>query len=421
MSPFFYAFLVLVILTFPPWHRRLCAFETGEERGENLLRWLLWLCLTGLCTAAGFEHAGHNRILFHLLGLLAVLVLIAGYLEVAASLTVRYLLGCLGRGVPFAAKLRRYITENPDNLYYSRYVPHPFLQYTGRRTRVEGSEANYHYGFKNLTLEDVPKPPGVIRIACLGGSATEDGYPEVLQEHLNRPGAPARFQGMNFGITWWSSVHCIVNYILNVIDFKPDYIVFHENCNDHLYRGFPGFRGDAAHAYRVFQVPPTAGEAFFKVSILYRIVRIALAWLVPSVFRVTPTMADIGLQPGKTFEYKPEELRVFRRNLGTLCAVAAAEGSKVCLATMPLSLTRDFNEEHARVYRPHTEQANRMIREVAEERHVLLADLDALMTGREAFFRYPVHTTPEGDLTKARTIAELVLHDLRLPVSERRS
>ena len=126
-------------------------------------------------------------------------------------------------------------------------------------------------------------------------------------------------------------------------------------------------------------------------------------------------MAEIGLQPGKTFQYKPEELYIVRRNINTLCTVAAAEGTKVCLTTMPVSRTRNFGEEHAQVYRPHAEQVNGIIREIAHERNTLLADLDAAMTGQEQYFRDPVHTTAEGDHEMARRIADVLLRDMGHP------
>ncbi len=397
--------LPLLVLALPAIHRRICGLDSDAAGGEVLLRWGQW----GLFLLVGLAE-GHAE---GSTGWFGWVVAALGYAELAAGCAVRFVLKRLGARSPALAKLHRYLVDNPDNLYYSRYVPHPFLQYTRPRHRVPGTD-NYYYGFKALTLADVPKPQGVVRIACLGASTTEDGFPELMQGDLDRAGSTRKFQVLNFGITWWSSIHSLVNYILNVIDFRPDYLVVEENCNDHQYRGFPGLRGDAAHAYRPFIVPPTIGEAFFKFSVLFRIVRTALSWLIPSVFRKTPTMAEIGLQPGKTFQYAPGELYIVRRNLRTLCTVAAAQGTKVCLTTMPVSLSRDFGEEHARVYRPHAEQVNQIIREVAAEQKSILVDLDAAMTGREECFRDPVHTTPEGDREMARRIAAAILSDLGL-------
>src|SRR4030095_14123746 len=79
------------------------------------------------------------------------------------------------------------------------------------------------------------KPPGVIRIAALGASTTADGYPAMLEEYLNALQSN-RFEVMNFGQGYWTSAHVLVNFVLNVIDFAPDYIVIHQAANDELAR-----------------------------------------------------------------------------------------------------------------------------------------------------------------------------------------
>jgi hypothetical protein len=53
--------------------------------------------------------------------------------------------------------------------------PHPFLQFTSARWT---SEAGRGLGFGSIEVKDLPKPTGVIRVACLGNSTTFDGYPE---------------------------------------------------------------------------------------------------------------------------------------------------------------------------------------------------------------------------------------------------
>ena len=97
-------------------------------------------------------------------------------------------------------------------------------------------------GFTDITVKDIPKPAGVIRVACMGNS-TAVNYPQSLQTLFNDVCPHTRIQVLNFGMGWWSSVHSTVNFILNVIDFKPDYVVLNDNCNDHNYRGYPGLRG----------------------------------------------------------------------------------------------------------------------------------------------------------------------------------
>ncbi len=404
-----YLTVAIAVLCFPPFYRKAFGLEKGEPRGEDLLRWAQFTLLVLIGLGLGRNPCWSDR-LTH--GVVAALVL-ACWCELVLRLMARYLLPALGRLVPTCAKVYEYLTENPDNLYYSRYVPHPFLQFTGPRGPVPGSAGDYFLGFKEIKLSDVPKPPGVIRIACLGGSTTADGYPECLRDYLSAANPSARFQVLNFGGMWWSSVHSTVNYVLNVIDYKPDYVVLHDGCNDHHYRGFPGLRGDCAHAYRLFQVPWTMGESLFRYSLIYRIVRIALSWGIPSVFRRSMEMKQIGLEPGKSYNYVPAELAIVERNFRTIVVLAREQGSVVVLTTTPLSATRRFSEEHDKVYRPHAQRVNEIIRALSRETGSALVDLDASMTGREEYFDDAVHSSSAGKRAKAEKIGRSLLTDLK--------
>jgi len=400
---------LLVLLLFPPFQRRFFSLEWGDERGENTYRWaqfvIVLFILLALSDSFGQGQKGISKII-----VLSVITL--SYLELVLRIVCKYLLPVLSRKTPVFAKIYQYITDNPDNLYYSNYVPHPFLQFTGPRGPVPESDGDYFLGFKDIKLSDKPKPDGVIRVACLGGSTTADGYPEFLQEFLESRVTGKTFQILNFGTMWWSSVQSTINYVLNVVDFEPDFLVLHDSCNDHHYRGFPGLRGDCSHAYRLFLIPQTAGETLYRYSLVYRIARIILNWKFPSWFRPHFEMKDIGLYPGKTFNYDPRELYIIERNIETICTLANEKGSIVCLTTMPLSGERKFGEEHDKVYRPHTRDVNKIIREKANKYRCLLADFDRLMSGNEEYFNDAVHASEKGNKMKAESVGRLLIQEI---------
>jgi len=233
----------MVLLTMPLIYRRLLGLESGLPRGESLLRWMQFAVFVAL--AVFFFHyksavlSGRTVLIRNA----ALVVLVIGYLEVGVRVIVKYVLPGIGKAMPIFAKLRGYIVDDPDDMYYTKRVPHPFLQYTGPRNKVPDGQGDSYIGFKEIKVSDIPKRPGVTRIACLGGSTTEDGYPELLQALLNQQGGSGKYEVLNFGRTWWSSVHSMLNYVLNVTDFNPDFVILHDNCNDHHYRGFSGLRG----------------------------------------------------------------------------------------------------------------------------------------------------------------------------------
>lgn len=337
------------------------------------------------------------------------LAALVGWIELLARILIRYLLPLFSAKSPFFRKIHLYITDNPDNLYYSRYVPHPFLQFTNPRTRLPGHPADALLGFKNIRLSQRKKPAGMIRVACMGGSTTEDGYPELLQQMLDRVSGPGRFQVFNFGMTWWSSIHSVVNFVLNVRDYAPDYLILHDNCNDHHYRGYPLMSGDGSHAYRVFLIPHGIDEAFYRFSIIYRVIKIICVWFMPDVFRPSLEIKDIGLLPEKKYEYNESEIWLFRRNIETICTLAKDDGIATILATMPMSKMMSFGAAHEKAYRPHIQDANRIITEVSLNRGVLIVDLASAMDGHEEYFKDPVHCTVAGNTKKAAMVAATIL------------
>ncbi len=386
------------------------SLEWGAERGENAYRWaqfILVLFIFLLSIDGVLKRSGN------IATLIVWMAIVLCYVEIFLRSAAKYVLPFFAKRYALLRKIYQYLIENPDNLYYSRYVPHPFLQFTGPRGPVEETEGDFYLGFKDIKLSDQPKPDNVIRVACLGGSTTADGYPEFLKEYLGEQLPDKTFQVLNFGTYWWSSVHSTVNYVLNVIDFKPDYLILHDSCNDHHYRGFSGLRGDCAHAYRLFLIPQTAGETLYRFSLLYRIFRIALIWKYPNRFRSNVEMKDIGLHPGKTYNYIPEELHIIKRNIETVCTLAKSQGSTVCLTTMPLSGDRKFSEEHDKVYRPHTRNVNKIIRDKASKYAYHLVDFDKIMSGREEFFNDAVHSSIEGNKMKARAVGKTILANLQ--------
>jgi len=88
------------------------------------------------------------------------------------------------------------------------------------------------------------KNASVLRIACLGDSTTAnnialDGidysYPKLLQEHLSNHLSKV-VEVYNFGIGGWSSSDIMIDFLLNVVSMRPDYVILcHGFVDLHLY------------------------------------------------------------------------------------------------------------------------------------------------------------------------------------------
>ncbi|MBC8413934.1 MAG: SGNH/GDSL hydrolase family protein [Nitrospira sp.] len=299
------------------------------------------------------------------------------------------------------------------------YQGNPFTQFAGiPSTKIAGgrplgnlAEFN-NFGFVGRDFS-YDKPAEVIRIAALGGSTTGNGYPLMMEEYLRKtvPHIGDRIEVMNFGHSYYTTAHTLTNFILNVVDFNPDYIVIHHGWNDWLARAPEDvYRSDYAHYLRSFKSPSIPDRYILRISVLYR----ALKFL-----SGTPEWAflesAIQMQhPLPTRLLNQRELGTFRRNIETIINLANLRNIKVVLTTMP-----HVSEDHAGHLKyiealPYIEQFNSVLRTIAKKYdNILFTDLDMLMTGTEdAHFIDVAHLDDEGMLIKARHIGNSLASDL---------
>ena len=101
------------------------------------------------------------------------------------------------------------------------------------------------YGFRTHEFE-VPKPEGVVRIICIGGSTTvagrtnEDTYPALLETRLRErfPGLP--IEVLNFGISSVTTEYWHTR-LGEVLGYEPDVIVQYQGINDISWRHLPRY------------------------------------------------------------------------------------------------------------------------------------------------------------------------------------
>jgi len=119
-------------------------------------------------------------------------------------------------------------------------TPYPHYRYPSGITLSTGLATNrFGYRGPDITIE---KPPGSIRIACLGGSTTVCGpglahsYPELLEHFLDLWGAarerPVTFDVINTGRDGIGAadIAAVVRY--EILPLSPDYVLYYEGSND---------------------------------------------------------------------------------------------------------------------------------------------------------------------------------------------
>lgn len=326
--------------------------------------------LAGLIRSAARDEKRSRRILL-LTSFLVCYLLVEGGATIVAGLP--------GWGDRLGAFSARYLFENPPLL-----VAHPFLLLTNNPAR-EGVNA---LGFIGDEYQE-RKPAGVYRIACLGGSTTQDGYVKRLERRLAGRFPDRRIEVLNFGNPAWTTTQILFNYLLNVRAYSPDLLIVLTGANEIKVRGFPEFRADYAHAFGVLTRPEPRRDAAlvagWNAYALFRWLAFKRSGREPGI-----ELTDVIQRPGGLSRpLRPEELFPLARNLRDLVAAARREGTAVAFASEPFSRAR--LQWGGAKWIEHMEEVGRLIRRLAAEEGVLFIDLDSAITGHEEMFVDPIH------------------------------
>lgn len=112
----------------------------------------------------------------------------------------------------------------------------PFFVYRKHASRENGVFRTNNYGFRDDDVL-VPKPPGLIRILCIGGSTTEEGdsngitYPNILERRLNLLFESSEFDVVNAGLSGYSSLKGWMR-MPDYLALEPDLLVWYNAVND---------------------------------------------------------------------------------------------------------------------------------------------------------------------------------------------
>jgi hypothetical protein len=413
--------LIISLLIAPPIFERFFAMLYLFQ-GERVVLWIASLLLMSISLYGFFGRLRPTWVYFVLFNLLIL---------ISVELGVRSVVKLFFPNQEVSLARRANFTY--DEL--RRFTGHPFLQFNGIpsttgndyvvRGGSEGKKVTANTGnlstFNNFGFVGrdfaYAKPPGVIRIASLGASTTADGYPAMLEEYLNAGVAAQsnRFEVMNFAHAYWTSAHVLVNFVLNVIDFAPDYIIIHQAANDeHARASEAEFRGDYSHYLKVFQPPRIVDRYILRVSVPYRALKFYLNPNPEWMFVESATQIR-RKEPLRALNAR--ELGVFRRNIETIIDVASARQIKVVLTTMPHSTDERYS--HLPSIQFHQiDQFNEVLTAIAANHNRLLfVDLDKLMTGKvNDLFLDSVHVNDAGKRMKAEYLGKCIVDDQERPL-----
>ncbi len=320
---------------------------------------------------------------------------------------------------------------------------HPFL---GIDRRPQGRKVlDDEHGKRTFTVNNIGfrgqdvqarKPAGVFRIACLGGSTTENEFVDdsqtycaILQRLLREQTGRRDVEVVNAGCATYSTAHSFINYALRVSDLQPDLVTIYHGINDLVPGMCPGFRSDYRNFYRFYHLVgalqtdlelriETPLDRVLRWSVAYRFCTRAVARSMvsqvrePRSFKVQPANRVTGEGP-----------RIFERNLRAIITLAQANGSRVLLCTFPYVLRPDMTPAErgrlggygwfkfltVRGVIDGLQRHNVIIERLAKEKGTLLADLATAVPKDFEHFFDSCHMTPEGQAVAARELTRVIM------------
>ncbi len=355
-----------------------------------------------------------RKVLFRILA-----ISIAAFLAAEVGLRARD--SMLGRG--WNSPERRMVYDG--SLYA---VPRIFCQFRhrpGARYLIPGSDPPAEVRINSLGLrgEEVSrqKPAGTYRILCLGGSTTFDAFngtavhwPLLLEKKLDEEFPGRDFEVLNAGVNSWSTAHSLAYLLFDGLALQPDLVIVYHNVNDIAVN----FHGDPEPDYsNRYGHPSWDPRPESRLGILDRLMGWSQTYLWLGLFAkgnlVAPPKLPGIYDAGRGTPAAP----LYRRNLESIHAVAAAQGIKVVYGLQAQDIVNRYDLTVQRgltklgahaipgaaTYEKFHGEYVRIMRDVAEGHGAAVADVDAELSGRTEMFVDFCHTTLEG----TRLVAEV--------------
>jgi len=292
-----------------------------------------------------------------------------------------------------------------------------------------------HINSHALRGEEFPaeKPPGEVRIVCLGGSTTAgeevldpQTYPAQLQVIL-RERLPARsIRVINAGVPTYALKHSLDLYALNLRRFEPDFVTIYHGINDLFQYAHEGVEISPRRNYNrrplapfVFQGDAADDGGSLFGEILWAFERRSLAWQLLHDRLLTETPL-VTTDPARV----EAGLRLYRLRLDELLDEISGSGATAVPMTFALSYPGDFSPERAqriekslRIWLDPAGIAledgpgviaaqNRALAELAGQRGLPLADVAAAVPADAGHFVDSCHLTAQGNRRIAEVLAD---------------
>lgn len=344
------------------------------------------------------------------------------------------------RATYFKIHGRRYHVSIKFKWEDSHVVTHPFLSFAYKRNHTisKNQPLPYelhpyrYYSFKQpLRLNNLghfgddfraERDPETIRIACLGASTTanniSDGekdytYPSLLSEMLSGrlDQLEKKVEVLNCGIGGWVSADILINFCLNIVHLRPDYIILYHGYNDLQLGLQPGFCTDYSHGRRnLAEVLHLIKRAYYlpKIPFLTFYEFLKDRYLGTGNIR-NDVLAMITInQPNYDSPFLG--LDAEQENIRSLLAICRHHNIRVVLSSFCMFQHNDSAEQ--KKLKDGVRLQNAGTRRLANEFDAIFVDQAELMPENLSFFVDALHFTPEGMRLLAHNFAHAIYDDI---------
>ncbi len=226
-----------------------------------------------------------------------------------------------------------------------RAQPHPYLSYALRPGWTSAEDAMEQVSHNPLGFRgpepQLPKPAGIFRILCVGGSSTygsgptkdKNTYPAVLQELLHERGATA-VETVNLGVKGWTTTESLINLSLRGMELEPDLVVVYQATNDALATMWPEPNWDQTHFRTTWTEFQRSGfELALEHSRVYLMLREYLTDYSDSLlnqdhYTIRNQTSDYS-EPDIDREVPERGVLTYLRNLRQMVALTRAYGAQI--------------------------------------------------------------------------------------------
>ena len=324
----------------------------------------------------------------------------------------------------------------------SHVVPHPFLSFAYKRNEIidrnqpipYAIHPNKYYSFhkplcinnmghfgKDFTIEN---PENVLRIACLGASTTANNiadknrdynYPELLEKFLNDKLTELNYskniEVYNCGIGGWMSPDILIDFQLNILPTKPDYIILYHGYNDLSVFLTDNFSLDYSHARR------NLGEMIHIIKRAYLFPKIKF-WhsyeclkdnlLATGNVRNDVTRLILKQQPDISNKF--HDLVVENNILKNILIICQYYKIRCILSSF--AHYEFTNDDVRKKYGEGVKKQNVLRHELAKEFNSIFVDQANLIPSEDKYFVDSMHFTPEGMVFLANNFGQALVDDL---------